>query len=1358
MPPRRKPTKKKEVPAPVASSSDAVATTKFKGKAQAPPTKSSIVQAKLKDAQATTIQERNRKAPSKLQQHWGQVRASPFGANLIQNEETADENKKASDYHEWRANNLKPLEFPKGNFDHIYGQETIDEIDSTPLRVKDHVVENARTPAVSTVTDNENDDDSDDDALMADAQASNSLPASHPLAAAGQTFHDYGSTKTPDDAPVGSLKDKWRLLPHFLRLRSLLRQHIDSFDHFVNVEMKQIVQSPSACEIRSDHDPKFYLRYTDCWVGEPSVQEDSYALQTATPFQCRLRDCSYSAPIFVNVRYTRGRQIVVKRKVMIGRMPIMLRSTKCLLRNKTERELQAMKECPYDPGGYFVIKGVEKVILIQEQLSKNRVILEDDGKGLITASITSSTHERKSKAYMIVKHGRVYLKNNTLGDDIPIAIILKAMGIESDLEMVQLVGSEDYLVNALALSLEEPARLGIHTQTQALRFIGGKIRGRAQANSNSFGGYRKPQLPEDEARDVLANVVLSHVPVEKFNFRTKAIFIGHITRRVLLVHLGKMPLDDKDYYGNKRLEVAGNLLSLLFEDLFKIFNKDLKRQADMVLQKANRAQAFDVVKSIRPDTISNGMINAIATGNWVLKRFRMDRAGVTQVLSRLSYMSALGMMTRINSQFEKTRKVSGPRSLQPSQWGMLCPADTPEGEACGLVKNLALLGHITTDEDDTGPIERLCRDLGVEDVHRMTGHEINSQSASLVFLNGIMLGAHTAPQTLVDHLRQMRRRGLGAGEFVSVYFHPEQRAVHIATDGGRVCRPLVLVDEVTGSPKLKQRHLEALALGTMDIKDLLREGIVEYVDCNEENNTLIAVTENDLAVALLLAESHPEKKRMMYTHLEIDPFTILGVIGGIIPFPHHNQSPRNTYTVAMAKQAMGTIGINEYQRMDGLIYTMVYPQKTMVKSRTLDLLNFDNIPGGQNSSIAVMAYSGYDIEDAVILNKASIDRGFGRCMLLRKHQTSVRRYANGTMDRTCGPPDPTQFPDGEQDKRYTKYQAIDKDGICKVGEFMESGSVMVNKESPLDTTTSAMSGVEFGFNTGAPANVQYKASGMSYRGGAPMYVDKVLITSNENEQFLIKVMLRQVRRPEIGDKFASRHGQKGVCGLIVPEENMPFNEMGHPPDLIMNPHGFPSRMTVGKLLELLVGKAGVYVGRQGYSTAFGEEHGSADTAEGAAEALIRCGLNYTGKDIFYSGASGEPLDAYIFSGPVFYQKLKHMVLDKAHARARGPRAVLTRQPTEGRSRDGGLRLGEMERDCLIAYGASNLIMERLMHSSDAFSANVCLTCGLLQYQNWCQYCRSGEKVADLRLPYACKLLFQELQSMNVLPRLRLQDM
>jgi DNA-directed RNA polymerase III subunit RPC2 len=448
---------------------------------------------------------------------------------------------------------------------------------------------------------------------------------------------------------------------------------------------------------------------------------------------------------------------------------------------------------------------------------------------------------------------------------------MKAMGVESDLEFVQSVGSEPEIIDALALSLEEPVKLGIATQKQALRYIGNKMRAKSALNSGkgaAFGSYRKLS-PEDEARDVFANVVLSHVPVVNFDFHAKTIYIGHIVRRLVMVQLGKSSLDDKDYYGNKRLELAGSLLSLLFEDLFKHFNSDLKKATDMVLSKPNRAQAFDVIKTIRPDSIAYGMVTAISSGNWVLKRFRMDRAGVTQVLSRLSYISALGMMTRVNSQFEKTRKVSGPRSLQPSQWGMLCPADTPEGEACGLVKNLALLAHITTDEESE-PIERLCRDLGVEDVSLLSGHEIHSRNAFLVLLNGIILGVHTRPLWLVKSLRSLRRKGQ-MGEFVSLYLHDGQKAVHIATDGGRVCRPLIIVNEETSLPRLHQVHVEGLALGTIHIRDLLRQGVVEYVDVNEENNCLIAVTERELEVRRNAVKNDMKegetREWMAYTHL-----------------------------------------------------------------------------------------------------------------------------------------------------------------------------------------------------------------------------------------------------------------------------------------------------------------------------------------------------------------------------------------------------------------------------------------------------------------------------------------------------------
>ena len=1133
------------------------------------------------------------------------------------------------------------------------------------------------------------------------------------------------------DAPVKRLEEKWRLLPHFLKLRGLITQHIESFNYFTDVEIKKIVSSPSNCEVRSEQDPKFFLRYTDIYVGEPTVDDPNFTETSITPSECRLRDCTYSAMMYCDVKYVRNNKIIIKQKVPIGRIPIMLRSSRCVLAGKREDELARLRECPFDPGGYFVCKGVEKVINMHEQLTKNRVIIELNRKGETCASIMSSTHERKSRAYIFIKGGKVYLKHNTLGDDVPIVVVLKAMGLESDQEIVQLVGPEDDMQNLFAPSLEDPYALGIFTQQQALTYIGTKIRSGNKSSRGALPVNRRSISAEDEAREVLAHVVLSHVPIADFDFRRKYMYICQLVRRVLRAHRDPRELDDRDYYGNKRIELAGHMLALLFEDLFKKMNLDLKRHADAVLSKANRAKPFDIIKMIRTDTITQGFVHALSTGNWVLKRFRVDRAGVTQVLSRLSYISALGMMTRVNSEFEKTRKVSGPRALQPSSWGMLCIADTPEGEACGLVKNLALLAHVTSDED-AAPIKRLCFDLGVEDVSLMSGAELNRPDAYLVIVNGLIIGVHPRPEVFAERLRYLRRRAC-VGEFVSIYLHEGQRTVYIASDGGRVCRPLLVVRD--GRPLLTRAHMRFLRMGIGGLADLIADGVVEYVDVNEENNCYIALGEAELT--------------MEHTHLEIDPLTILGVVAGLIPFPHHNQSPRNTYQCAMGKQAMGTTAMNQYERIDTLLYSMIYPQKPMVTTRVLDLINFDKVPGGQNATIAVMSFSGYDIEDAVVLNKASLDRGFGRCMVLKKQQASVRRYPNGFMDRTVGPP-PLHEGMQRTDKRFKRFAALDMDGLPHVGERIDPGQILINKESPTRTSDPGI------LEGGRPP--EYMPTPVSWKSAAAVHVDKVMITSNENEQFLIKVNTRQCRRPEVGDKFSSRHGQKGVCGIVVPQEDMPFDGRGICPDLIMNPHGFPSRMTVGKMIELVVGKAGVLRGRQGYGTAFGEAFGNADLIECASQELARRGFCYTGKEVLTSGTSGEQIMSYVFMGPVFYQKLKHMVMDKMHARARGPRAVLTRQPTEGRARQGGLRLGEMERDCLISYGASNLIMERLMLSSDAFTAHVCEKCGLLGGQaTWCQSCRSDSNIATVRIPYAAKLLVQELTSMGIMARLQLAN-
>ena len=1106
-----------------------------------------------------------------------------------------------------------------------------------------------------------------------------------------------------------------KLIPAFLELRGLVKQHIDSFDFFINKDIKDIVAAPSNCKITSDYDPNFYLKYTDIRILTPCIEED-FIVSQLTPHECRLRDLTYSAPIMVDIEYTRGNMIVERTDVEVGMMPIMLGCSNCVLRNKSHSELAKMMECPYDPRGYFIVKGVEKVILIQEQASKNRIIVEHDGKENVMASVTSSTHEKKSRTVVINKGGKMFMKHNTYAEDIPVAVVFKALGIEADQELFQLVGTQKKYLEALIMSLQECSIAGICTQEQALKYLGSKVRNSKAAKTG--------RTRVEEAKDILAQVVLSHVPCQNYDFRAKARYLATMVRRVVDVAQDPSKVDDRDYYGNKRLELAGQLVALLFEDLFKRFNSDIKKYVDKVLSKpkSSKSEPFDVVRAIRTDTITNGLANAISTGNWSLKRFKMERAGVTEVLSRLSYMSALGMMCRINSQFEKTRKISGPRSLQPSQYGMLCPSDTPEGESCGLVKTLALTTHITLDMDQE-PLELLAFNLGVEDASLFSGDELYAPGVFRVFLNGQPLGVHRDAVFLAESIRAIRRKGR-ISEFVSVVINEEDQQVHIACDGGRLTKPFILVEK--GECKLKDFHIQQLASRVKNFDDFVREGIIEYLDVNEQNNANIVST--------------PKEIKQKTTHLEIDPFTILGAVAGLIPYPHHNQSPRNTYQCAMGKQALGSIACNQFARVDTVLYLLGYPQKPLVKTRTIELVNYEELPAGHNACVAVMSFSGYDIEDAIILNKSSVERGFGRSLILKRHPASLRRYANGAQDRIILPPQVFQE---NPPPSIKKFHAVDQDGLGRIGSVIQTGDVFVNKETPQNK-------VDLVSDPFSLPDEAYKPAFNSFKGPNPVQIDRIYLSSSPEEPFTIKTITVETRPPEQGDKFSSRHGQKGVVGLIVPQEDMPFNEQGCCPDLIMNPHGFPSRMTVGKLIELVAGKSGVCQGSFKYGTAF-----AGDKVEDCGRILVEHGFNFSGKDLLMCGTTGELVEAYIFAGPVFYQKLKHMVADKMHARARGPKTNLTRQPTEGRAREGGLRLGEMERDCLIGYGAASLIQERLMHSSDVFTANVCETCGNIGFKDWCQYCKNGINVASVRMPYACKLLFQELQAMNIKPRILL---
>nr|VZI45905.1 unnamed protein product [Spirometra erinaceieuropaei] len=1129
------------------------------------------------------------------------------------------------------------------------------------------------------------------------------------------------------DLTTKRLVGKDKLVPAFLSVKGLVKLHIDSFNHFIETEIKNIVQANNRVSVP---EANWWLQYNNVYVKPPTVNDGSVVASRVSPHDCRLRDLTYAGEILVDITFTRQHEIVSKKGVLIGRMPLMLKSSACVLHGKSPSELMKLKECPHDPGGYFIINGSEKVILMQEQMSKNRILVEGDTSKGMVCSVTSSSAQTKSKTNILLKDGRFFLQHNSFTVDVPIVILFKAMGITADKEILQYVGREQSIWTKVVPSLKQCIDAKIHTVQDACRWLQSKLRQPRFRLSRPAGKTNSDITDRDVQVDIqrmLRDIVITHVPMEKMNFSVRALFLGQMVRYLILLADGKIPPDDRDFYGNKRIELGGSLLALLFEDVFKTFNEDLWLTVSK-LDTKRRVAPFDISRHIKTWLITEQLNRAISSGNWIIKRFRMMRQGVTQLVSRLSYVAALGHMTRMTSQFEKTRKIAGPRAIHSSQWGLICPSDTPEGEACGLVKNVSLMCHVTVEVDDTNLIQ-LIRSYCVFPLREFS----YGPNEYIVYVNGKPIGYTEDPQELAAVVRGLRRARC-IHEFVSVHIKPTVKCLHVVSDGGRLCRPYIIVSK--GVPLVTQDMLDDLAANVLGWEDFLAKGVIEYVDSNELNDCLVAMDESEVSKAT--------------THMEIDPATILGVVAGLIPYPDHNQSPRNTYQCAMGKQAMGTIALNQQIRFDTLQLQMVYPQRPLVKSRTIEMLHFDQLPAGQNAIVAIMSFSGYDVEDALIVNKASLDRGFARACVYRRAGAHLKMHESGVYDRLMGP-----VIDRETGRPRREDEALEADGSAAVGACIQSQRIVINKEMPVVKPSAVKENAgQLALHSATPANVvEFKRCPSDYRGIEPSFVDKVMFSTSEGNQAVVKVLLRQTRRPEVGDKFSSRHGQKGVVGLIVPQADMPVSAQGICPDIIMNPHGFPSRMTVGKLMELLGSKAAAVQGRLHDGSAF-----SGDPVEELSKVLSNHGHHYLGKEILTSGVTGQPLEAYIYFGPIYYQRLKHMVMDKVHARSRGPVTALTRQPTEGRSREGGLRVGEMERDCFIAYGASQLLLERLLLSSDAYDAVVCERCGLLaSSRTWCQYCRSSQRITSVRMPYACKLLLQELMCMRILPRLKLAE-
>ena len=1199
----------------------------------------------------------------------------------------------------------------------------------------------------------------------------------------------------------------------------LVRHHLDSYNDFFNKGLSRLFKEKNPIKIMKQQDPdtkdfklqcNLYLggRNGDkLYYGKPVIHDDDRA-HYMYPNEARLRNMTYAMSIHFDVDVDfrivldegeaspeegEGKagledgvlkQSITLEKVYLGRFPIMLMSDFCILKGVHSRVRFNMGECRNDQGGYFIIDGKEKVIVSQEKFADNTLYVRDKVNDLYSHSAEiRSVSEDASKPVrtMAVRmvtptptqsNQQIVVNVPNVRKPVPLFILMRALGVVSDRDIIQtcildLEKNKDF-VDMFIPCVHDAGK--IFNKVNALQYIATFTKGKT--------------IPH--VLEILSNYFLPHVG--EMNFHAKAMFLGHMTYEMLVVARKMKKPTDRDSFRFKRVELPGNLIYDLFKEYYTLQQRHVYQKIDKeyyyhegVYQQRSFTNLIEgnFKDFFKERVVEQGFRKAFK-GNWGAEA-RTKRSGVVQDLNRLSFNSFLSHLRKINLPLDASAKVIGPRLLHSSQWGIIDPVDTPDGGNIGLHKHMALAAQVTSGCSGKPMIDLLRNQMSMlllEECELKTLSDITK-----VFVNGSWVGAVTDPELVEETLKRYRRNAL-VPIHTSIHWHIASNSIYVWTDSGRMCRPIFYMDKQTGLPSYKRAAIEdKITKGNFSWSDLVTgfsekrvrdfsarhckvyptvgelysapsleallpsQAVIEFMDTAEEESALIAVSE----------EARVSKKRP-YTHVEVHPSLLLGVMGNQIVFPENNPLPRDLFACGQAKQAVSLYHSNFQTRIDKMGVVLNYGQIPLVKSRYMQYINKEQHPYGENAIVAIMVYGGYNVEDSVLVNQGALDRGMFRTTYYNSYEaredsskvqgsTVDSRFANVDSENVVGL------------KPGYDYADLDQYGLIKEDTVLDDKKVLIGKVLT---------------NITDPGN-SIDSSVMPKKGQLGV-VDKTFMTEGEEGFRIAKVRIREERIPAIGDKFCSRCGQKGTIGLVIPEADMPTTEDGIRPDIIINPHALPSRMTIGQLVETLMGKACATMGGFGDCTAFANK-GPKHVEFGRV--LAENGYHSSGNQVLYNGMTGEQLDMEIFIGPTYYMRLKHMVKDKINYRAQGPRTMLTRQTVQGRANDGGLRIGEMERDALISHGISAFLQESMMIRGDDYYMAICnqtgtiaayneslnlflspmadgplkFTGNLEDGMNVSNVTRFGRNFSIVRIPYSFKLLMQELTSMNVQMRI-----